>query len=147
MCRFFANTLVHYTKEFKAFLAKSCCRFHRLYLQIRSKFPPSVCAPSVPSALSEELRVAVLVPMDAMLTQLLSFRPFAESVLDPDHRAVTISHRIAGRNADGCLGHRCLVLPGTVGHGRVVFSSCSPSCSPGNATFLCSCGILETCLE
>uniref|UniRef100_A0A671Q9A7 Si:dkey-97o5.1 n=1 Tax=Sinocyclocheilus anshuiensis TaxID=1608454 RepID=A0A671Q9A7_9TELE len=89
MCRFFANTLVHYTKEFKAFLAKSCCRFHRLYLQIRSKFPPSVCAPSVPSALSEELRVAVLVPMDAMLTQLLSFRPFAESVLDPDHQCST----------------------------------------------------------
>uniref|UniRef100_A0A9J8DE39 Fignl1 interacting regulator of recombination and mitosis n=1 Tax=Cyprinus carpio carpio TaxID=630221 RepID=A0A9J8DE39_CYPCA len=89
MCRFFANTLVHYTKEFKAFLAKSCRRFHQLYLQIHSKFPPSVCAPSVPSALSEELRVAVLVPMDAMLTQLLSFQPFAESVLDPDHQCST----------------------------------------------------------
>uniref|UniRef100_A0A8C1GJ96 Si:dkey-97o5.1 n=1 Tax=Cyprinus carpio TaxID=7962 RepID=A0A8C1GJ96_CYPCA len=90
MCRFFANTLVHYTKEFKAFLAKSCRRFHQLYLQIHSKFPPSVCAPSVPSALSEELRVAVLVPMDVMLTQLLSFQPFAESVLDPDHRELLL---------------------------------------------------------
>uniref|UniRef100_A0A672P760 Si:dkey-97o5.1 n=1 Tax=Sinocyclocheilus grahami TaxID=75366 RepID=A0A672P760_SINGR len=89
MCRFFANTLVHYTKEFKTCLAKSCCRFLRLYLQIHCKFPPSVCAPSVPSALSEELRVAVLVPMDAMLTQLLSFRPFAESVLDPNHQCST----------------------------------------------------------
>uniref|UniRef100_A0A8C1Z434 Si:dkey-97o5.1 n=1 Tax=Cyprinus carpio TaxID=7962 RepID=A0A8C1Z434_CYPCA len=75
--------------EFKAFLAKSCRRFHQLYLQIHSKFPPSVCAPSVPSALSEELRVAVLVPMDVMLTQLLSFQPFAESVLDPDHQCST----------------------------------------------------------
>ncbi|XP_067273800.1 FIGNL1-interacting regulator of recombination and mitosis isoform X3 [Pseudorasbora parva] len=89
MCRFFANTLVHYTKEFKAFLTKSCCRFHQLYLQIHSKFPPSVCAPSVPPALSEELRVAVLVPMDAMLTQLMSFQPFAESVLNPDHQSST----------------------------------------------------------
>ncbi|XP_050993793.1 uncharacterized protein C1orf112 homolog isoform X1 [Labeo rohita] len=89
MCRFFANTLVHYTKEFKAFLAKSCHRFHQLYLQIHSRFSPSVCAPSVPPALSEELRVAVLVPMDAMLTQLLSFRPFAESVLDPNHQCST----------------------------------------------------------
>ncbi|XP_026088599.1 FIGNL1-interacting regulator of recombination and mitosis isoform X3 [Carassius auratus] len=89
MCRFFANTLVHYTKEFKEFLAKSCRRFHQLYLQIHSKFPPSVCALFVPSALSEELRVAVLVPMDVMLTQLLSFHPFAESVLDPDLQSST----------------------------------------------------------
>ncbi|XP_043075256.1 uncharacterized protein C1orf112 homolog [Puntigrus tetrazona] len=89
MSKFFANTLVHYTKEFKAFLAKSCHRFHQLHLQIHSKFPPSVCAPSVPSELSEELRVAVLVPMDAMLTQLLSFRPFVESVLDPECKCST----------------------------------------------------------
>ncbi|XP_051955013.1 uncharacterized protein C1orf112 homolog isoform X1 [Xyrauchen texanus] len=89
MCRFFANTLVHYTKEFKPFLAKSCHRFHQLYLQIHSKFPPSVYAPSVPPALCEELRVAVLVPMDAMLSHLLSFQPFAESVLNPDHQCST----------------------------------------------------------
>ncbi|XP_052391736.1 uncharacterized protein C1orf112 homolog isoform X2 [Carassius gibelio] len=89
MCRFFANTLVHYTKEFKEFLAKSCRQFHQLYLQIHSKFPPSVCALFVPSVLSEELRVAVLVPMDVMLTQLLSFHPFAESVLDPDLQSST----------------------------------------------------------
>ncbi|XP_016391484.1 FIGNL1-interacting regulator of recombination and mitosis isoform X1 [Sinocyclocheilus rhinocerous] len=104
MCRFFANTLVHYTKEFKAFLAKSCRRFHQLYIQIHSKFPPSVCAPSVPSALSEELRVAVLVPMDAMLTQLLSFQPFAESVLDPDHKCST----------EFCLP-QCLLLVSVLG--------------------------------
>nr|XP_055042094.1 uncharacterized protein C1orf112 homolog [Misgurnus anguillicaudatus]XP_055042095.1 uncharacterized protein C1orf112 homolog [Misgurnus anguillicaudatus]XP_055042096.1 uncharacterized protein C1orf112 homolog [Misgurnus anguillicaudatus] len=89
MCRFFANTLVHYTKEFKAFLAKSCHRFHQLYLQIHSKFPPSVFALSVPPALVEDLRVAVLVPMDAMLTQLLAFHPFAESVLDPENNSST----------------------------------------------------------
>ncbi|XP_016146079.1 uncharacterized protein C1orf112 homolog isoform X1 [Sinocyclocheilus grahami] len=104
MCRFFANTLVHYTKEFKAFLAKSCRRFHQLYIQIHSKFPPSVCAPSVPSALSEELRVAVLVPMDAMLTQLLSFQPFAESVLDPDHKCST-----------ECCLPQCLLLVSVLG--------------------------------
>ncbi|XP_057209428.1 uncharacterized protein C1orf112 homolog isoform X1 [Triplophysa rosa] len=89
MCRFFANTLVHYTKEFKAFLAKSCCRFHQCYLQIHRKFPLSVLALSVPAALIEDLRVSVLVPMDAMLMQLLSFHPFAESVLDPGHQYST----------------------------------------------------------
>lgn len=57
-----------------------------------SKFPPSLCAPSVPPTLSEELRVAVLVPMDAMLTQMMSFQPFAESVLNPDHREIFISN-------------------------------------------------------
>ncbi|KAA0708492.1 hypothetical protein E1301_Tti005735 [Triplophysa tibetana] len=86
MCRFFANTIVHYTKEFKAFLAKSCRHFHHCYLQIHGKFPPSMFALSIPPALIEDLRVSVLVPMDAMLMQLLSFHPFAESVLDPGHR-------------------------------------------------------------
>ncbi|XP_039541431.1 uncharacterized protein C1orf112 homolog [Pimephales promelas] len=104
MCRFFANTLVHYTKEFKAFLAKSCCRFHQLYLQIYSKFPPSLCAPSVPPALSEELRVAVLVPLDVMLTQLMPFQPFAQSVLDPDHQS----------SAEFCLP-QCLLLVNILG--------------------------------
>ncbi|XP_030626724.1 FIGNL1-interacting regulator of recombination and mitosis [Chanos chanos] len=81
MCRFFANTLVHYIKEFKAFLAKQCSRFHQLYLQILSKFPPSLFVAAAPPALCEELSGAVLVPMDALLTQLLHLRAFAESVL------------------------------------------------------------------
>ncbi|XP_072552075.1 FIGNL1-interacting regulator of recombination and mitosis [Salminus brasiliensis] len=83
MCRFFANTLVHYIKEFKPFLSKSCSRFHQLYLEILSKFPPSPAAPSMPPGLAAELSAAVLVPMDAVLTQLLPLRPFAECVLAP----------------------------------------------------------------
>ncbi|KAL2089458.1 hypothetical protein ACEWY4_014146 [Coilia grayii] len=81
MCRFFANTLVHYVKEFKDFLVTSCPRFHLLFLQIHSKFPPCLSAPSLSPSLAEELRGAVLVAMDALLTQLLAFRPFVESVL------------------------------------------------------------------
>jgi len=46
----------------------------------------------VPPALSEELRVAVLVPLDVMLTQLMPFQPFAQSVLDPDHRELLIAN-------------------------------------------------------
>ncbi|XP_042369887.1 uncharacterized protein C1orf112 homolog [Plectropomus leopardus] len=84
MCRFFANTLVHYIKEFKFFLAKYCSCFHQLYLQVISKFPPSLCAPTLPSALSEELNAAALVPMDAFLLQLLPLRPFAEVVLQQE---------------------------------------------------------------
>ncbi|XP_059197361.1 FIGNL1-interacting regulator of recombination and mitosis [Centropristis striata] len=84
MCRFFANTLVHYIKEFKFFLTKYCSCFHQLYLQIISKFPPSLCAPTLPSALYEELKAAALVPMDALLLQLLPLRPFAEIVLQQD---------------------------------------------------------------
>ncbi|XP_044054735.1 uncharacterized protein C1orf112 homolog isoform X2 [Siniperca chuatsi] len=86
MCRFFANTLVHYIKEFKYFLTKYCSCFHQLYLQIISKFPPSLCAPTLPSALSEELNAAALVPMDALLLQLLPLQPFAEVVLQQDLR-------------------------------------------------------------
>ncbi|XP_076009069.1 FIGNL1-interacting regulator of recombination and mitosis [Genypterus blacodes] len=86
MCRFFANTLVHYIKEFKSFLTKYCTRFHQLYLQIISKFPPSLCAPTLPPSLSEELNIAALVPMDALLFQLLPLRPFAEVVLQQDQR-------------------------------------------------------------
>uniref|UniRef100_A0A3B4CH58 Uncharacterized protein n=1 Tax=Pygocentrus nattereri TaxID=42514 RepID=A0A3B4CH58_PYGNA len=83
MSRFFANTLVHYIKEFKPFLSKSCTHFYQLCLQVLSKFPPSLTAPSVPPGLGEELRAAVLVPMDAVLTQLLTLRSFAECVLTP----------------------------------------------------------------
>uniref|UniRef100_A0A3Q3L195 FIGNL1 interacting regulator of recombination and mitosis n=1 Tax=Mastacembelus armatus TaxID=205130 RepID=A0A3Q3L195_9TELE len=86
MCRFFANTLVHYIKEFKFFLTKYCTCFHQLYLQIVSKFPPSLSAPTLPAALSEELNAAGLVPMDALLLQLLPLRPFAEVVLHPEHK-------------------------------------------------------------
>ncbi|XP_078024858.1 FIGNL1-interacting regulator of recombination and mitosis isoform X1 [Epinephelus lanceolatus] len=86
MCRFFANTLVHYIKEFKCFLTKYCSCFHKLYLQVVSKFPPSLCAPTLPSALSGELNAAALVPMDALLLQLLPLRAFAEVVLQQDLR-------------------------------------------------------------
>ncbi|KAM9848315.1 FIGNL1-interacting regulator of recombination and mitosis [Aulostomus maculatus] len=86
MCRFFANTLIHYIKEFKTFLTKYCGCFHRLYLQVISKFPPSLCAPTFPSTLSQELNVAALVPMDALLFQLLPLRPFTEVVLQQDLR-------------------------------------------------------------
>ncbi|XP_029905383.1 FIGNL1-interacting regulator of recombination and mitosis [Myripristis murdjan] len=86
MCRFFANTLVHYIKEFNSFLTKYCSSFHQLYLQVISKFPPSLCAPVLPSRLSEELKVAALVPMEALLSQLMPLRPFAEAVLQQDQR-------------------------------------------------------------
>lgn len=48
---------------------------------------------------------------------------------------------------------RVLLVSLQVWHGRVVFSSRSPYCSPGEWNvlgmwpFLCSCGFLETCLE
>lgn len=51
-----------------------------------SKFPPSLCAPKLPPSLSEELNAAALVPMEALLLQLLPFRPFADVVLQPDLR-------------------------------------------------------------
>ncbi|KAM8890592.1 FIGNL1-interacting regulator of recombination and mitosis isoform 1-T2 [Synchiropus picturatus] len=86
MCRFFANTLVHYIKEFKVFLNAHRSSFHQLYLQILSKFPPSLCSPELPPALSGELDVAALIPMNAFLLQLLPLRSFAEVVLHNDLR-------------------------------------------------------------
>lgn len=150
MCRFFANTMVHYIKVLKIGIFLQHSRFHKtlchlyvisfplnrnsnffwqsiaasftnstsrssgmclavvfkkkikttgLYcswqllssvetciLMSFSKFPPSMCAPTLSSALSEELNAAALVPMDAFLLQLLPLRPFAEVVLQPDLR-------------------------------------------------------------
>ncbi|KAF5890761.1 N-alpha-acetyltransferase 15, NatA auxiliary subunit, partial [Clarias magur] len=85
MCRFFANTLVHYIKEFNPFLSKFCSHFYQLYLQVLSKFPPCPSAPSVPVGLGEELSSGILVPMDAMLAQLLPMRSFVECVLSTNH--------------------------------------------------------------
>uniref|UniRef100_UPI0037E7D3AB FIGNL1-interacting regulator of recombination and mitosis n=1 Tax=Semicossyphus pulcher TaxID=241346 RepID=UPI0037E7D3AB len=104
MCRFFANTLVHYIKEFKFFLTKFCSCFHQLYLQIISKFPPSLCAPTLPSALSGELNAAALVPMDALLLQLLPLKPFAEVVLQRDIR-LSLEHELP----------QCLLLVSVLG--------------------------------
>ncbi|MCJ8743468.1 hypothetical protein PDJAM_G00094400 [Pangasius djambal] len=51
--------------------------------QMQHKFPPCASAPSVPVVLVEELSGVVLVPMDAMLAQLLPMRSFVECVLTP----------------------------------------------------------------
>ncbi|KAL4635082.1 hypothetical protein GN956_G14054 [Arapaima gigas] len=83
MCRFFANTLVHFVKEFRDFLEKSCSRFHHLYLQIFSKFPPSLWGPPVSTTVCNEMRSVVLVAMDPLITQLLPCRAFAEAALLP----------------------------------------------------------------
>ncbi|XP_054977657.1 uncharacterized protein C1orf112 homolog isoform X2 [Sorex araneus] len=82
LCRFFANSLLHYTKEFLPFLADSCYMLHRLYLQIHSKLPPSLDAPAIPSAQQEEVAGTFLVTLDALLGLLLPFQPFAHAVLD-----------------------------------------------------------------
>uniref|UniRef100_A0A3P9MDX3 Si:dkey-97o5.1 n=1 Tax=Oryzias latipes TaxID=8090 RepID=A0A3P9MDX3_ORYLA len=104
MCRFFANTLIHYIKEFKYFLTKYCSRFHQLYLQIVTKLPPSLCAPALPAALSGELSAAAAVPMDAFLLQLLPLGQFADVVLQVDLQL----------NPDQELPH-CLLLASIMG--------------------------------
>ncbi|XP_043942687.1 uncharacterized protein C1orf112 homolog [Protopterus annectens] len=82
LSRFFGNTLVHYTKECMAFLAKSCSSLHQLCLQIYSKVSPGAYSSSVPETLREELARSLLVPMDPLIVQLLSYRPFVEVVLE-----------------------------------------------------------------
>ncbi|XP_060053909.1 FIGNL1-interacting regulator of recombination and mitosis isoform X2 [Erinaceus europaeus] len=84
LCRFFANSLLHYTKEFLPFLAESCCSLHQLYLQIYSKFPPSLYAAKISKEQQEEIAGAFLVTLDPLISQLLSFQPFVQGVLDSD---------------------------------------------------------------
>ncbi|XP_030429592.1 uncharacterized protein C1orf112 homolog isoform X3 [Gopherus evgoodei] len=81
LCRFFANSLVHYIKEFIPFLSDSCCRLHQLYLQIYSKFPPSLYAPVISEAHRDEIARVFLAALDPFVHQLLPFRPFLEQVL------------------------------------------------------------------
>ncbi|XP_077013037.1 FIGNL1-interacting regulator of recombination and mitosis isoform X2 [Tamandua tetradactyla] len=82
LCRFFANSLLHYTKEFLPFLSDSCCTLHQLYLQIHSKFPPSLYAAMISKTQQEEIAGAFLVTLDPLITQLLTFQPFVEVILD-----------------------------------------------------------------
>ncbi|KAF6292499.1 hypothetical protein mRhiFer1_001774 [Rhinolophus ferrumequinum] len=82
LCRFFANSLLHYSKEFLPFLSDSCCTLHQLYLQIHSKFPPSLYAAGIPKAQQEEIAGTFLVTLDPLVSQLLSFQPFVHVVLD-----------------------------------------------------------------
>ncbi|XP_009077786.1 PREDICTED: uncharacterized protein C1orf112 homolog [Acanthisitta chloris] len=81
LCRFFANSLVHYTKEFLAFLSDSCSQLHQLFLQIYSKFPPSLYAPEILEAHQDEVSRVFLVALDPLINLLLPFSPFMEQVL------------------------------------------------------------------
>ncbi|XP_075420755.1 FIGNL1-interacting regulator of recombination and mitosis isoform X1 [Tenrec ecaudatus] len=82
LCRFFANSLLHYTKEFLPFLSDSCGTLHQLYLQIHSKFPPSLYAASITTAQQQEMAGTFLVILDPLISQLLPFPPFVHVVLD-----------------------------------------------------------------
>ncbi|KAG8515798.1 LOW QUALITY PROTEIN: hypothetical protein J0S82_010880, partial [Galemys pyrenaicus] len=82
LCRFFVNSLLHYTKEFLPFLADSCCILHQLYLQIYSKLPPSLYAASISKAQQKEIAGSFLVTLDPLISQLLTFQPFMQVVLD-----------------------------------------------------------------
>ncbi|XP_008580291.1 PREDICTED: uncharacterized protein C1orf112 homolog [Galeopterus variegatus] len=82
LCRFFANSLLHYTKEFLPFLSDSCCTLHQLYLQIHSKFPPSLYAARISKAQEEEIVGVFLVTLDPLISHLLTFQPFVQVVLD-----------------------------------------------------------------
>ncbi|KAK0147543.1 hypothetical protein N1851_012972 [Merluccius polli] len=115
MCRFFANTVVHYIKEFNSFLSKYCSRFHQLYLQITSMFPPSLSAPGLPPPLSEELSVAAVLPMEALLVQLLPLRPFAEAVLRKDQREFERLVSSLELSVEWQLP-QCLLLVSVLGH-------------------------------
>ncbi|XP_027978851.1 uncharacterized protein C1orf112 homolog isoform X1 [Eumetopias jubatus] len=82
LCRFFANSLLHYTKEFLPLLSDSCSTLHQLYLQIHSKFPPSLYAARISKAQQEEIAGTFLVTLDPLISQLLTFQPFMQVVLD-----------------------------------------------------------------
>nr|XP_012639379.1 uncharacterized protein C1orf112 homolog [Microcebus murinus] len=82
LCRFLANSLLHYTKEFLPFLSDCCCTLHQLYLQIHSKFPPSLYATRISKAQQEEIAGTFLVTLDPLISQLLTFHPFVQVVLD-----------------------------------------------------------------
>ncbi|XP_078417472.1 FIGNL1-interacting regulator of recombination and mitosis isoform X1 [Cetorhinus maximus] len=81
LCRFFANTLVHYVKEFIDFLSKSCHLLHQLYLQMYSKITPSLYAPVLSDGPCDQIASVVPVVLDALVSRLVSFRPFVEMVL------------------------------------------------------------------
>uniref|UniRef100_A0A8B9UN12 Chromosome 1 open reading frame 112 n=1 Tax=Anas zonorhyncha TaxID=75864 RepID=A0A8B9UN12_9AVES len=81
LCRFFANSLVHYTKEFLSFFSDLCSQLHQLFLQIYSKFPPSLYAPVISEIHRDEISRVFLVALDPLINQLLPFSPFMEQVL------------------------------------------------------------------
>ncbi|KAI6064154.1 hypothetical protein LUU34_00436000 [Aix galericulata] len=81
LCRFFANSLVHYTKEFLSFFSDLCSQLHQLFLQIYSKFPPSLYAPVISEVHRDEISRVFLVALDPLINQLLPFSPFVEQVL------------------------------------------------------------------
>ncbi|XP_038650464.1 uncharacterized protein C1orf112 homolog isoform X2 [Scyliorhinus canicula] len=67
--------------EFIDFLSKSCHILHHLYLQMYSKIAPSLYAPILSDGPCDQIASVVPVALDALVSQLLFFRPFVEMVL------------------------------------------------------------------
>ncbi|XP_068127020.1 FIGNL1-interacting regulator of recombination and mitosis-like [Hyperolius riggenbachi] len=82
LCRFFATSLLHYIKEFMAFLSGMCVLLHHLYLQIYSLLPPSLYAVSITDVHKQEMSQVFLAALDPVLVQLIVFKPFVDSVLN-----------------------------------------------------------------
>ncbi|XP_040263645.1 uncharacterized protein C1orf112 homolog isoform X3 [Bufo bufo] len=82
LCRFFANSLVHYIKEFMQFITGSCVFLHQLYLQIYCSFPPSLFAVSMSDIHKKEISNVFLVVLEALISQLLSSKSFIKLVLN-----------------------------------------------------------------
>ncbi|OXB84251.1 UNVERIFIED_CONTAM: hypothetical protein H355_007134 [Colinus virginianus] len=89
LCRFFANSLVYYTKEFLSFLSDLCSLLHQLFLQIYSKFPPSLYAPAISEVHQDEISRVFLVALDPLISQLLPFSPFMEQVLGDSSEVIS----------------------------------------------------------
>uniref|UniRef100_A0A8C2UEQ9 FIGNL1 interacting regulator of recombination and mitosis n=1 Tax=Coturnix japonica TaxID=93934 RepID=A0A8C2UEQ9_COTJA len=100
LCRFFANSLVYYTKEFLPFLSDLCSQLHQLFLQIYSKFPPSLYAPAISEVHQDEISRVFLVALDPLITQLLPFSLPAEQQLPQCLLLITIMDKLSCQPED-----------------------------------------------
>lgn len=53
-----------------------------MFPSLSSKFPPSLYAAGIAQAQQEEIAGAFLITLDPLITQLLTFQPFMNVVLD-----------------------------------------------------------------
>ncbi|KAG5202270.1 hypothetical protein JEQ12_003660 [Ovis aries] len=77
LCRFFANSLLHYTKVKLIFLIMHECEIYNTF-----KFPPSLYAAGISKPQQEEIAGTFLVTLSPLISQLLTFQPFVDVVLD-----------------------------------------------------------------
>ncbi|CAH1272308.1 C1orf112 [Branchiostoma lanceolatum] len=80
ICRFFMQCLMCLVKDYNGYLGSCIKEIFQVILEMQSLLPPSLSAPPLSSAATEEMKATLLVGIEPMIQHLLDNRDFIQLV-------------------------------------------------------------------